>query len=70
MLKPRSAPDEARVAAVRSAGAVAAAELRVARRVVRTWVFAALALGVGLAIYHVWAVEHSFQVFALSPQQH
>ena len=25
----------------------------------RTWVFAALALGVGLAIYHVWAVEHS-----------
>ena len=60
MLKPRSAPDEARVAAVRSAGAVAAAELRVARRVVRTWVFAALALGVGLAIYHVWAVEHSF----------
>ena len=59
MLKPGSAPGEARVAPVRSAVAVAAAELQVARRVVRTWVFAALALGVGLAIYHVWAVEHS-----------
>ncbi|MDE0442790.1 MAG: hypothetical protein OXL38_11780 [Gammaproteobacteria bacterium] len=32
--------------------AVAVAELRIARRVVRTWVFAALALGIGLVLYH------------------
>ena len=40
---------------VGKAVAVAVAELRVARRVVRTWVFAALALGVGLVIYHGWS---------------
>ena len=41
---------------VRKAIAVAVAELRLARRVVRTWVFAALAVGVGLAIYHGWSM--------------
>ena len=41
---------------VGKAVAVAVAELRVARRVVRTWVFAALALGVGLVIYHGWSL--------------
>ena len=60
MLRPKSAPTEARVGLFRSAAAVAAAELRLARRVVRTWVFAALAIGVGLAVYHVWAVQHSW----------
>ena len=36
--------------------AVAVAELRLVRRVVRTWVFAALAVGVGLVIYHWWSM--------------
>ncbi|MXY56388.1 MAG: hypothetical protein F4Y41_08300, partial [Gammaproteobacteria bacterium] len=36
--------------------AVAVAELRITRRVVRTWVFAALALGIGLVIYHGWSM--------------
>ncbi|MDE0037354.1 MAG: hypothetical protein OXU77_07300 [Gammaproteobacteria bacterium] len=36
--------------------AVAVAELRIARRVVRTWVFAALALGIGLVLYHGWSM--------------
>ena len=39
--------------------ATAASELRIARRTVRTWVFAVLAIGVGLAIYHGWSVQHS-----------
>ena len=35
--------------------AVAAAEFRLARRRVRTWVFAFLAVGGGLLAYHVWS---------------
>lgn len=44
---------------VQVALAAAAAELRVARRTVRTWVFAALAVAVGLLVYHIWSFQHS-----------
>ena len=39
--------------------ATAASELRIARRTVRTWVFAVLAIGVGLVVYHSWSFQHS-----------
>ena len=39
--------------------AAAAAELRIARRTVRTWVIAALAVAVGLLIYHTSSIQHS-----------
>ena len=48
--------------------AVAVAELRVARRVVRTWVFAALALGVGLVIYHGWSIAGTASGDAPAPR--
>ncbi|MDE0660017.1 MAG: hypothetical protein OXI79_10260 [Gammaproteobacteria bacterium] len=39
--------------------ATAAAELRIARRTVRTWVFAALAIAVGSVVYYGWAFQHA-----------
>lgn len=49
--------------------AAAAAELRVARRTVRTWVFAALAIGVGLLVYHYWSVLHTqMQIVMAAPR--
>ena len=43
---------------VQVALATAAAELRIARRTIRTWVFAALAVAVGLFVYHTWSIQH------------
>lgn len=40
--------------------AIAAAEFRLARRMVRTWVFAFIAVVGGLFAYHVWSVPASF----------
>ncbi|MDE0037069.1 MAG: hypothetical protein OXU77_05825 [Gammaproteobacteria bacterium] len=39
--------------------AAAAAELRIARRTVRTWMVAGLAVAFGLAVYHAWSIQHS-----------
>ena len=48
--------------------AVAVAELRVARRMVRTWVFALLAVGAPLFLYHVWSVAGTLGLGAPAPR--
>ena len=47
---------------------VALAELHIVRRMVRTWLFAALAIGVGLYVYHDWSVLHSFMGLVAAPR--
>lgn len=47
---------------------VALAELHIVRRMVRMWVFAALAVGVGLYVYHDWSVLHSFTGLVAAPR--
>ena len=53
---------------VRIALAAAAAELRIARRTIRIWVFAALAIAVGLVVYHTWSIQHTQMGIATHPQ--
>ena len=53
---------------VQIALAAAAAELRIARRTVRTWVFAALAIAVGLVVYHTWSIQHTQMGIATHPR--
>ena len=48
--------------------ATAVAELRIARRMVRTWVFAALAIAVGLFVYHAWSIQHTQMGIATHPR--
>ena len=48
--------------------ATAAAELRIARRTIRTWVFAVLAVAVGLFVYHTWAIQHTQMGLATHPR--
>ena len=52
----------------RDALTVALAELHIVRRMVRTWLFAALAIGVGLYVYHDWSVLHSFMGVVAAPR--
>ena len=52
----------------RDALTVALAELHIVRRMVRTWLFAALAIGVGLYVYHDWSVLHSFMGLVAAPR--
>ena len=52
----------------RDALTVALAELHIVRRMVRTWLFAALAIGVGLYVYHDWSVLHSFTGLVAAPR--
>ena len=59
MLTDRARPDGPLLNPFQVALAAAAAELRIARRTVRTWVFAALAVAVGLLVYHIWSIQHS-----------
>ena len=47
---------------------VAFAELRIVRRMVRMWVFAALAVGIGLYVYHDRSVIHSFMGLVAAPR--
>lgn len=47
---------------------VALAELHIVRRMVRTWLFAALAIGVALYIYHDRSVLHSFMGLVTAPR--
>lgn len=64
-----SAPPKGRVLnPVQVALAAAAAELRIARRTVRTWVFAALAIAVGLVVYHTWSIQHTQVGIAAHPR--
>ena len=48
--------------------AVATAELRIVRRMTRIWLFAALAIGVGLFAYHSWSVQHSWMGLTTAPR--
>ena len=53
------------------AGAIAgicSAELRSARRMVRTWLFAAIALGVGASLYEISGAYHFFDVHSVAPR--
>ena len=64
-----SAPPKGRVLnPVQVALAAAAAELRIARRTVRTWVFAGLAIAVGLVVYHTWSIQHTEVGYAAHPR--
>ena len=64
-----SAPPKGRVLnPVQVALAAAAAELRIARRTVRTWVFAGLAIAVGLVVYHTWSIQHTQVGIAAHPR--
>ncbi|MCY3620366.1 MAG: hypothetical protein OXH68_01475 [Gammaproteobacteria bacterium] len=61
-------PSGGHVNPVQVALAAATAELRIARRMVRTWVFAALAVGVGLAVYHTGSIQHTQMGLAAPPR--
>ena len=47
---------------------VALAELRIVWRMVRTWLFSALAISVGLYVYHDWSVLHSYTGLVAAPR--
>ena len=48
--------------------ASAVVEFRIARRTVRIWVFAALAIAVGLFVYHTWSIQHAQMGIATHPR--
>ena len=69
LTRPDSSPSKGlRLNPPQIALATAAAELRIARRTVRTWVLAALAIAVGLLVYYGWSFQHAQMSMVAPPR--